>query len=77
MPAKDSPVRSERNEPQRSEEKKCLKKRHFWSAFGGVVAPDGQRFLMVKQKDRAPISASQMVLVLNWFTELQQRVPTR
>ena len=40
-----------------------------YGATAGVrpydVSPDGQRFLMVKQKDRAPISASQMILVQN------------
>jgi serine/threonine-protein kinase len=41
------------------------------------VAPDGQRFLMIKQKDRAPISVSQMVLVQNWLEELKARVPTK
>ncbi len=39
------------------------------------VSRDGQRFLMVKQKERAPISASQMILVQNWFEELKARVP--
>jgi eukaryotic-like serine/threonine-protein kinase len=39
------------------------------------VSPDGQRFLMVKQKERAPISASQMILVQNWLEELKARVP--
>jgi hypothetical protein len=39
------------------------------------VSPDGQRFLMVTQKDRAPISASQMILVQNWLEELKVRVP--
>jgi eukaryotic-like serine/threonine-protein kinase len=41
------------------------------------VSPDGQRFLMVKQKERTPISASQMILVQNWFEELKARVPTK
>ena len=41
------------------------------------ITPDGQRFLMVKQKDRAPISASQMILVQNWLEELKARVPTK
>jgi Tol biopolymer transport system component len=40
------------------------------------VSRDG-RFLMVKQKDRAPIVASQMILVQNWFDELRQKVPTK
>jgi Tol biopolymer transport system component len=39
------------------------------------VSPDGRRFLMVKQKERPPISASQMILVQNWVEELKARVP--
>ena len=39
------------------------------------VSLDGQRFLMVKQKERAPISASQMILVQNWLEEVKARVP--
>jgi serine/threonine-protein kinase len=50
-----------------------------YGATGGVrpydVSPDGRRFLMVKQKERAPISASQMILVQNWLEELKARVP--
>ena len=49
-------------------------------AFGGGtsianydVSPDGQRFVMVKEDS----SANRLNVVLNWFTELQQRVPTR
>jgi serine/threonine-protein kinase len=41
------------------------------------VSTDGQRFLMVKQKDRAPFSASQMILVQNWLEELKARVPPK
>jgi hypothetical protein len=39
------------------------------------VSADGQRFLMVKHKERAPISVSQMILVQNWLEELKTRVP--
>jgi serine/threonine-protein kinase len=39
------------------------------------VSRDGQRFLMVKQKERAPVSASQMILVQNWLEELKARAP--
>ena len=50
-----------------------------YGATGGVrpydVSLDGQRFLMVTQKERAPISASQMILVQNWLEELKARVP--
>ena len=39
------------------------------------VTPDGQRFLMIKEgeSDSAP---TQIHVVLNWFEELKQRVPT-
>ncbi len=37
------------------------------------VSPDGQRFLMV-QGDEANLT--QLNVVLNWFEELKQRVPT-
>jgi hypothetical protein len=30
---------------------------------------------MVKQKERAPVSASQMILVQNWLEELKARAP--
>ena len=41
------------------------------------VSRDGRRFLMVKQKERAPIVPAQMILVQNWFEELKVRVPTK
>jgi eukaryotic-like serine/threonine-protein kinase len=39
------------------------------------VAPDGQRFLMVKASEQ-DTSATQINVVLNWFEELKQKVPT-
>jgi Tol biopolymer transport system component len=39
------------------------------------VSPDGQRFLMVKETERAT-SVTQINVVLNWFEELKQKVPT-
>jgi Tol biopolymer transport system component len=39
------------------------------------VTPDGQRFLMVKASEQ-DASATQINVVLNWFEELNQRVPT-
>jgi eukaryotic-like serine/threonine-protein kinase len=39
------------------------------------VAPDGQRFLMVKTREPAPAPA-QFNVVLNWFEELKNRVRT-
>ena len=38
------------------------------------VTPDGQHFLMFKSADPA---ATQINVVLNWFSELQQRVPVK
>lgn len=40
------------------------------------VSPDGQRFLMVKASAQAKTEV-QLHVVLNWFTELQQRVPVK
>lgn len=40
------------------------------------ISPDGQRFLMIKPTDQ-PDTAPQINVVLNWFTELQQRVPVK
>jgi eukaryotic-like serine/threonine-protein kinase len=37
------------------------------------VSPDGQRFLMIKASEQAP---TQINVVLNWFEELKQKVPT-
>jgi Tol biopolymer transport system component len=39
------------------------------------VSPDGQRFLMVKPVRQAQV-ATQINVVLNWFEELKQKVPT-
>jgi eukaryotic-like serine/threonine-protein kinase len=41
------------------------------------VTPDGRRFLMVQQKDRPPVNAAEMILVMNWVEELKQRVPAK
>ncbi len=45
------------------------------------IAPDGQRFLMVKtgasaEGDDELTGLTQIVVVQNWFSELQARVPT-
>ena len=37
------------------------------------VSPDGQRFLMLKE---AGTEEAQINVVLNWFEELKERVPT-
>jgi eukaryotic-like serine/threonine-protein kinase len=39
------------------------------------VSPDGQRFLMVKPVEQQQV-ATQIDVVLNWFGELKQKVPT-
>ena len=42
-----------------------------------TISPDGQRFLMIKPAESdsdAPLP--QINVVLNWFEELKQRVPT-
>jgi hypothetical protein len=38
------------------------------------VSPDGQRFLMLKPSEQA--APTQINVVLNWFEELKQKVPT-
>jgi eukaryotic-like serine/threonine-protein kinase len=40
------------------------------------VSPDGQRFLMLKPSDAAEAASTQINVVLNWFEELKQKVPT-
>ena len=40
------------------------------------VSPDGQRFLMLKPNQSAEAAPTQINVVLNWFEELKQKVPT-
>jgi Tol biopolymer transport system component/tRNA A-37 threonylcarbamoyl transferase component Bud32 len=40
------------------------------------VSPDGQRFLMLKSTEQEQAGSTQIDVVLNWFEELKQRVPT-
>jgi Tol biopolymer transport system component len=40
------------------------------------VSPDGQRFLMVKPGEQEQEAPTQINVVLNWFEELNQKVPT-
>ena len=40
------------------------------------VAPDGNRFLMMRAVERPRLKLTQMILVQNWFEELKRRVPT-
>jgi hypothetical protein len=44
---------------------------------GYDVSPDGQRFLMVQEKERLHAKVTQMILVQNWFEELKRRVPAK
>ena len=37
------------------------------------IAPDGQKFVMIRRSDQ---EIADMVLVINWFDELNRRVPT-
>ncbi len=39
------------------------------------VAPDGQRFLMLKPNEPEAAAPTQINVVLNWFEELKRRVP--
>jgi len=40
------------------------------------VSPDGKRFLMLKRSEQAEAAQTQINVVLNWFEELKQKVPT-
>jgi serine/threonine protein kinase/Tol biopolymer transport system component len=40
------------------------------------VSRDGQRFLMLKPSEQAQAAPTQINVVLNWFEELKQKVPT-
>ena len=40
------------------------------------VSPDGLRFLMLKPVEQAQAAPTQINVVLNWFEELKQKVPT-
>jgi hypothetical protein len=40
------------------------------------VSPDGQRFLMIKPVEQKQAGPTQINVVLNWFEELKQKVPT-
>ncbi len=50
----------------------------YLSGPGGLrtnydVTPDGQKFVMLQESEQA---TTQINVVLNWFEELKQRVPT-
>jgi hypothetical protein len=41
------------------------------------VHPDGKRFIMVTDAERPTSERAQINVVLNWFEELRQGVPSR
>jgi serine/threonine-protein kinase len=49
----------------------------FEKAGAYDVSPDGKRFLMVRPVSGPPNQTIEMRVVVNWFTELQQRVPVK
>jgi dipeptidyl aminopeptidase/acylaminoacyl peptidase len=59
--------------PRRLFEKRFQRSPSFWPNYD--VTPDGKRLLMIKRTEQAP--PTQINVVLNWFEELKQRVPTR
>ena len=53
---------------------------HYFSTYGVVgptwdISPDGKRFLMVKQMSEESENPKISVIV-NWFEELKQKVPS-
>ncbi len=51
----------------------------YFSLNGGRgydIAPDGQRFLMIKPGGEAGAAPSSIVVVQNWIEELRRLVPT-
>jgi hypothetical protein len=56
-----------------------LESRYLFFPFASLfydVAPDGKRFLMIKQGDGAlETTQASLVIVQNWFEELKRRVP--
>jgi Tol biopolymer transport system component len=57
---------------------KVLFERNIASAGGSFydVAPDGKRFLMLKQATDSQAQRDQLNVVVHWFEELRHRVPT-
>ena len=52
-----------------------------YGATGGIrsydVTPDSKRFLMVQQKERPTVAASELIFVQNWLEEVKARVPVK
>ena len=59
---------------------RVLQGQYFYSVGGGGrafdIAPDGRRFLMIKELGSLAGSATRLILVQNWFEELKRLVPT-
>ena len=47
-----------------------------WPARSYDVSADGKRFLMVTRQEQPQPRTAHMSLILNWFEELKQRVPS-
>jgi serine/threonine-protein kinase len=58
---------------------KVLFKRRYFDAGGHYydVARDGQRFLMLKERESTGAATLPIILVENWFEELKRLVPTK
>jgi serine/threonine-protein kinase len=57
-----------------------IEKPGYQSAFPAScydLSLDSKRFLMVKQEDRNPTPVTEIVLVQNWFEELERLVPAK
>ena len=48
-----------------------------WWGKSYDVSSDGQRFLMIKENTSTVADGSQLIVVLNWFEELNRLVPHR
>ena len=60
---------------------KLIEGRYFTAGPQGSrsydVAPDGRRFLMIKDASTDKAAAPQLILVQNWFEELKRKVPLK
>jgi hypothetical protein len=58
---------------------KLFQGRYFEGASGRSydVAPDGKRFLLIKYSEDRAAAPADMVVVLDWFEELRQRLPPK
>ena len=48
----------------------------YWTGRAYDIAPDGERFLMIKQAMFDEGAATELILVQNWFQDLERLVPT-